>query len=317
LERFLRNYFSLGGMKFLIIGDLHGNKPKIHFKDFDAIITPGDFCSDKELRPYLNKWFKHVNDPKTKVRIYSDDFIKKDVGIKKWNQIQRTSLENGRKILKFLNSFGKPVFVIPGNWDQSWGDTKIKDRGLNNYNSGKSALDYMLGKEINMTLTKELKNIYDCQFKLFKFEEFNILGYGLDNFPEKNMLKKGRNSKETRKLKYAYFKIFERLKNQYKKRDKQKPTIFLSHNVPFGTKLDIILNKSSPLHKKHYGSNIAREFCIKHKPLVCIGGHIHEHFGKDRIGKTICVNSGFGPDVNILLEIDKGKIKQLKFYKGK
>lgn len=31
-------------MKLLIIGDLHGNKPKIHFKDFDAIIAPGIFA---------------------------------------------------------------------------------------------------------------------------------------------------------------------------------------------------------------------------------------------------------------------------------
>jgi len=38
--------------KFLIIGDLHGNKPKIYSNDFDAIIAPGDFCSDA-LRKYM------------------------------------------------------------------------------------------------------------------------------------------------------------------------------------------------------------------------------------------------------------------------
>ena len=36
-------------VKFLIIGDLHGNKPKIHFKDFDAIIAHGDFCGTMKL----------------------------------------------------------------------------------------------------------------------------------------------------------------------------------------------------------------------------------------------------------------------------
>ncbi len=34
-------------MRFLIVGDLHGQMPKIHFKEFDAIIAPGDFCPDE------------------------------------------------------------------------------------------------------------------------------------------------------------------------------------------------------------------------------------------------------------------------------
>ncbi len=34
-------------MKFLIVGDLHGQMPKIFFKEFDAITAPGDFCSDE------------------------------------------------------------------------------------------------------------------------------------------------------------------------------------------------------------------------------------------------------------------------------
>ena len=33
-------------LKFLIVGDLHGEKPNIHFKNFDAIIVPGDICGD-------------------------------------------------------------------------------------------------------------------------------------------------------------------------------------------------------------------------------------------------------------------------------
>lgn len=41
-------------MRFLIVGDLHGKKPKIHYKNFDAIIAPGDFCSD-ELKKEMYK----------------------------------------------------------------------------------------------------------------------------------------------------------------------------------------------------------------------------------------------------------------------
>ena len=62
--------------KFLIIGDLHGNKPLIHFKDFDAIIAPGDFCSDKYLRPYLNKWFEYVKKlQKEKKKLKKEEYL--------------------------------------------------------------------------------------------------------------------------------------------------------------------------------------------------------------------------------------------------
>ena len=44
---------------------------------------------------------------------------------------------------------------------------------------------------------------------------------------------------------------------------------------------------------------------------------MHEHFGKDKIGKTTVINAGFGSYVNVFMEIDKGKIKKLKFYRGK
>ena len=47
---------------------------------------------------------------------------------------------------------------------------------------------------------------------------------------------------------------------------------------------------------------------------MCIGAHMHEHFSKCKLGKTTCINAGFGGKVNVLLEIDQGKIKQLKFY---
>ena len=103
----------------------------------------------------------------------------------------------------------------------------------------------------------------------------------------------------------------------YNKRNKENPTILLTHNVPYNTKLDKILEKDSFAYGKHYGSVIAKEFCKKYQPLVCIGGHMHDTYGKVKIGKTTAINAGFGGKVNTLLEIRDGKIKKLKFYKGK
>jgi hypothetical protein len=36
---------------------------------------------------------------------------------------------------------------------------------------------------------------------------------------------------------------------------------------------------------------------------------MHEHFGKCKLGKTICINSGFGSNVNTLIELNGDKIK--------
>jgi hypothetical protein len=90
--------------------------------------------------------------------------------------------------------------------------------------------------------------------------------------------------------------------------------IFDSHNVPFNTKLDTIVNQKSPSNGLHYGSIITREIVEKYQPPVCISGHMHEHFGKDNIGKTVCINSGYGSRPNVLLDIDGDRIISLKFY---
>jgi Icc-related predicted phosphoesterase len=40
------------------------------------------------------------------------------------------------------------------------------------------------------------------------------------------------------------------------------------------------------------GSPAVRAFIQESEPALCISGHIHESFGEDRIGNTVCVNLG-------------------------
>lgn len=67
-------------VKILIIGDLHGSKPKIRFRDFDALICVGDVCSDKFHKPYIKGWLKYL---KTHEGISSDEYIKMTLGKKR------------------------------------------------------------------------------------------------------------------------------------------------------------------------------------------------------------------------------------------
>ena len=306
-------------MRILCIGDLHGRMPKIHFKDFDAIICIGDVCSDEDFGPYWKLWFKLVKElgedsPKAQELMLSG---LGEMGVKR---LEKKSLREGRKIMEYLNSFGKPVFFIPGNWDQSEGKSGIKNPSTDNYNSFKSALDSWLGDKINPLLIKGLKNIKDCQFKLQKYQGYDIIGYGLSNTYENPKLRKNLKKipkQKLSRLKKSYNKLINKLEDTYNKRNGKAPTIFLTHNVPYKSKLDILNNKESFAHNKNMGSTVARKFCDKHQPLLCIGGHMHEHFGKKKLQKTTIINVGFGSYVNTLIELDKGKIKKIKFWDGK
>ena len=168
--------------KFLIVGDLHGNKPKIHFKDFDAIIAPGDFCSDRYMRPIIKKWVVY-NNKKTKMgEKLNYDFNKfiRSIGVnkKRLNEIHKKSGDDGRMVLAYLNSFNKPVFLVPGNWDVKIGLEKYKDivdKYLKIYKEFSQPTDEKL---IN-----NLQNLHDCHLESHTFKNINIVGYGVSSFP--------------------------------------------------------------------------------------------------------------------------------------
>jgi len=97
----------------------------------------------------------------------------------------------------------------------------------------------------------------------------------------------------------------EKIKKDYKVHKKKmskffkgaKNTIFISHNVPYMTKLDNISQKGHVLARnKHYGSYLVKQLIKKYQPRLVIAGHMHENPGKIRIGKTIVVNPGAAMD---------------------
>ena len=79
----------------------------------------------------------------------------------------------------------------------------------------------------------------------------------------------------------------------------------------------MIDNSESPRNGEHCGSIITKELIEEYQPLVCIAGHMHEHFDKYQMGNTVAINSGFGSNVNILMELEGNRIKKLEFKRGK
>ncbi|TRZ55012.1 hypothetical protein D4Q76_01280, partial [archaeon] len=69
---------------------------------------------------------------------------------------------------------------------------------------------------------------------------------------------------------------------------------------------------------KHIGDKVLREKIEQYQPLLFIGGHMHEHQGQTKIGKTIVVNPGYGREGKaavIELSDGKPKIEKIKFVR--
>ena len=209
-------------------------------------------------------------------------------------------MKKGRKILEYLNSLGVPVYFVPGNND--WTAPKNHD---------KKEWDYM-NQDFYSQLVKDLENMVDVHHKITDIDGYQIIGHGITSSPEYPEDLANKTKEELQKIKENYEEQKAKLVSLFEKTT--KPVIFISHNIPFNTPLDEITNKESPKYRFHFGSIIAREMCEQFQPVICIGGHMHEHFGECKIGKTIVINSGFGGDKNIWLELDNGKIKKLEFY---
>ncbi len=64
------------------------------------------------------------------------------------------------------------------------------------------------------------------------------------------------------------------------------PLVLLSHQPPRGTAVDRLRNGA------HVGSEAVRGFILRHRPLLCATGHIHEARGADALEGTRIVNPG-------------------------
>ena len=270
---------------FLILGDLHGSMPKFHTQNFDVIICPGDICGD-DIR---TAFYSHKDE------ISDEGGVSDDMD---WDEI---SLQKGRKVLEYLNSLNKPVFLVPGNWDH----TPYRD-GMG---------PYILDPEINPweKIKVGLENIYDVEYTKAEFEGIAIVGHGSTSSPEPLELEEDTNEEELDSRELFFRHRFAEL-NTFMQ-EESKPTILISHNAPYGTKLDLIQNEKSYAHGEHYGSGLTRVLIDENQPLLCISGHIHEGVGQEVLGKTTCINSGFKGDINVIVEIDveKNKIELIEF----
>jgi len=79
---------------------------------------------------------------------------------------------------------------------------------------------------------------------------------------------------------------FRKIARQWYGKFNGKKIVLLTHQPPFGTKLDL-------LGDRHVGNEDFHDFILRIKPKLAISGHLHETFGEiDVLGETKLVNPG-------------------------
>ncbi|MBR9701988.1 hypothetical protein GOV13_03630 [Candidatus Pacearchaeota archaeon] len=280
-------------MKLLVIGDFHGKFPKklqnrIKKEKVDLVVSLGDYSSWS----LISEFFKHC---------YRKDIeLWEVVGKTKYKESTLKDLKTGQRIISQLNNLPMKVISITGNHDfTKWKEAhKMYDKPVRS----KWKWPY---KERFSSLIKNFKNIEIFDWSYVKFRGFVFIGYPNSNFPGHVQSKQYRLQR----------KKLDKLFNRFKKENKEGKVIFVSHNVPYGSKLGVVTAKTAheKARGKNHGSKLARRIIDKWRPRLVLCGHMHEHQGTDKIGKSLILNSGPAFESKaVVIDIDENMKKKIK-----
>lgn len=249
-------------MKLLLVGDCHGELPDIPDDEFDAVLAVGDVCGgDDEARSAM---FESIG---------TDEEWHEKLGKDRSKEIVLESLRSGRDVLQRLDSTGKPVFVVPGNWDWTG---RIYDSW--------SFLDSNRFQE----LVDDFRNVTNLNRSRTEIDGIEFVGYGPCSGPEIPQYGDDAKGKDLEESRSNYRRTRDQVLDLFSLED----AVFLSHNVPFDTELDRIRNEESPKHGRHYGSLVVRDVVQQRSLKLNVAGHMHEGEGRTRVGDTTCINTG-------------------------
>lgn len=112
------------------------------------------------------------------------------------------------------------------------------------------------------------------------------------------------------KVAYTEKEIYKKLKGLIEKEgkelnDKKEKVFLLTHAPPKNSSLD------KSFSGKAIGSSAVRRIIEEFSPEFSLSGHCHEGIGKERIGKTFCINSGAVKEGKMtLIDTEKKEVKR-------
>ena len=217
------------------------------------------------------------------------------VGKKKYQEKTRADHLAGESVLKKLNNLLIPVLTVLGNHDHISDDVH-DEPSCSSWDWDKNEWTFF------SRVIKKYKNIKRIDYSYARVGDFIFIGARGHSYPGKVK------SKAYKKYKAKLDELFKK----FAKENKEGKVIFVSHNSPYGTKLDMVKAEDAHSHAKgkHFGSKMFRRILDKYQPTLSISGHVDEAWGKQKLGKTLAVNCGAvhdgrGAIINIK---DNGKI---------
>jgi len=263
-------------MRIFAAGDFHGVVPKKfrkYAKGCDLMLCTGDMANRDEERRLIFKYWKE-----SEQGLLLDLFIPP----KKYQKLILGGINSMKPVVREIDGYGIRVFTTNGNGD--FEKVKIKHK------TKRVKLSKFVSFEELVEQSRHIEFIR-CGIKNLS-DEYQLVAYGnayIDPRKEKKLLRK----------------LFSKI-------DKKRKQIFLTHEPPFRTKLDIA--GYGPSKGKHLGSRAISWAIKEYKPVLHISGHIHESQGFAKLGRTVCVNTGYGRKGEAaVIELNKKiKIKLLK-----
>ena len=267
-------------MKILVLGDFQGSFPKklkrkLKKEVFELIIGVGDYGGIPDWRPWIMKMLENAR--KGKKRLTPVEFF----GVKKFRKLLKKDENATKKVLKELNSLGKPVLIVFGNGDDGW------------YRYPFVSHVPKLNKSLVNFLSK-LKNLKDINYGQTKFRKITYIGFGgymdIESYLDKKVFP---DSADKEMHHIRFMRLQKSKKNLFLRLKKTKgERIFVFHYPPIGV-FDIIKDrKDNPMNRKSAGVRFFREAINKYKPKLALCGHMHEYQGAKKIGRTLVVNPG-------------------------
>lgn len=212
--------------------------------------------------------------------------------IKAWNVADEIR-DEAENVLEHYDILNVPVYVTQGNWDGEplpdawWTLEDLVDQ-------------YDAVECVDDTVT----DIEGCQ----------VVGYGTDLFDTQPETMNEWNDAEGRftDSPQSYRKKQDRLETTLEQTD--KPTVLLTHNVPFDSGLDTIRAPVTGMYGRPNGSDVVTytlEEEVSDNVIATVGGHIHEGRGRSEVQNIPVINAGENQVTYLTLE--DGDVTDISF----
>jgi len=251
-------------MKICVLGCFHGRFPK-KLKDAakkcDVIISTGDYGGNDELR-------------NTIFRNFGNRDIISILGKKKAAKLLRDDYECGAKIIRELGKLGIKTYSIDGNWD------------------------FKTMRYYNALLSRRLKtypNIMKDNRIIFMNHRLRKIG-NLQLYPHGGLMLASifhtAESGFDEKNRKHYLKWHKKQESELLARKSRNLDLMITHCPPYGYFDVVKYAGKNPINGWHVGFKPYTEYIRKYQPRIFLCGHMHEHQGIRRLGRTTIISHG-------------------------